>query len=164
MLWIQVRAVPARIRGDALDAISATEWDAAKEPYADRVLAKLETYAPGLGERIRARVVHSPVDLERDNPNLVGGDSVAGSHHLRQNFLWRPLPGWSTYRTPVRGLYLCGAATWPGAGTNATSGYLAAREILQPARRERALAAATGGLAAAAALAAARWLRGRGAP
>jgi phytoene dehydrogenase-like protein len=163
VLWIQVRAVPSRIRGDALGEIAATDWNAAKEPYADRVLAKLEAYAPGLRDHIRARVVYSPVDLERDNPNLVGGDSVAGSHHLRQNFLWRPLPGWSTYRMPLRGLYLCGAATWPGAGTNATSGYLAAQAILHPhTARDRALVTAAGtSLAALTALAAARWLRGR---
>ena len=58
----------------------------------------------------------SPLDLERDNPNLVGGDSLSGSHHLDQNFLFRPVAGWSRYRTPVASLYLVGASTWPGAG------------------------------------------------
>jgi phytoene dehydrogenase-like protein len=63
------------------------------------------------------RVVFSPEDLERNDPNLVGGDNVAGSHHLRQNALFRSLPGWSTYRTPLDGLYMAGAATWPGGGS-----------------------------------------------
>lgn len=71
-------------------------------------------------------------ELERDNPNLVGGDSVGGSHHLRQNFLFRPVPGWSRYAVPIDGLHMVDAATWPGAGNNATSGYLAAQRILRP--------------------------------
>ncbi len=65
-------------------------------------------------------------------PNLVGGDSLGGSHHLRQNFVFRPFPGWSNYKMPIENLYMVGAATWPGAGTNATSGYLAAKKILRP--------------------------------
>ena len=58
----------------------------------------------------------SPADLERENPNLIGGDSLDGSHHLDQNFLFRPIAGWSRYRMPVKDLWLIGAATWPGAG------------------------------------------------
>jgi phytoene dehydrogenase-like protein len=71
--------------------------------------------------------VESPTDLERRNPNLVGGDQLAGSHHLSQNFLFRPVPGWARYRTPVKNLYLIGASTWPGAGTGAGSGYMLAK-------------------------------------
>jgi phytoene dehydrogenase-like protein len=92
---------------------------------------------------IIGRAVASPADLERANPNLVGGDSVGGSHHLAQNFLFRPLPGWSRYRTPIERLFICGAGTYPGAGNNALSGYLCAREILRPrgfAARASALA------------------------
>ncbi len=66
----------------------------------------------------------SPKDLERENPNLIGGDSLGGSHHLDQFFLFRPIAGWSRYRTPVKGLHLVGAATWPGAGVGAGSGFL----------------------------------------
>jgi phytoene dehydrogenase-like protein len=133
VLWVQVRALPSTIRGDAAGAIKARTWDEAKEPFADRVLDKLEAYAPGLRASILGRAVHSPVDLERDNPNLVGGDSAGGSHHLAQNFLFRPLLGWSRYRMPVRGLWMVGAGTWPGAGNNATSGYLAAKALLDGA-------------------------------
>lgn len=141
ILWIQIRALPSTIRHDAAQEIAARTWEEAKEPFADRMIQKLATYAPGIQDRILARTVFSPEDLERQNPNLAGGDSVGGSHHLRQNFLWRPFPGWSTYRMPVEHLYMVGAATWPGAGTNATSGYLAAQLLLHPHElRNRVLA------------------------
>jgi phytoene dehydrogenase-like protein len=129
VLWIQVRALPAAIAGDALGRIGATAWDAAKEAYAERVLDILETYAPSLRGKILARSVWSPLDLERENPCLIGGDNLTGSHHLDQNFIFRPVAGYSRYKTPVRGLYLCGAATWPGAGTGAGSGFLLAKML-----------------------------------
>lgn len=137
ILWIQVRTLPSVIEGDAKDEIEARDWAAAKEAVADRVIEKIERYAPGTSEKIRERVVISPTDLERSNPNLVGGDNSGGSHHLSQNFLWRPFPGWSQYEMPAEGLYMVGAGTWPGGGNNATSGYLASRRILGPSRRER---------------------------
>lgn len=129
VLWVQVRALPSDIEGDAAGEIEATDWADAAEPYADRVIAKLEAYAPGIEDAILDRAVFSPADLERSNPNLVGGDSVAGSHHVRQNFLWRPFADWQNYQTPVDDLYMVGAATWPGAGVNALSGYLAAQSL-----------------------------------
>lgn len=129
-LWVQVRSVPAHPAGDALHEMAGS-WDAIKETYADRVIDKLESYAPGVKGRILARSVMSPSDLERDNPNLVGGDSVSGSHHLDQFYLFRPVPGWSRYRTPLKGLWMIGASTWPGGGLNATSGYLAAQDVLR---------------------------------
>jgi phytoene dehydrogenase-like protein len=64
---------------------------------------------------------------KRDNPNLVGGDSLSGSHHLDQNFLFRPAFGFSRYRTAVPRLYMVGASTWPGAGTGAGSGFMLAK-------------------------------------
>jgi phytoene dehydrogenase-like protein len=129
VLWIQVRALPAAIAGDSFDLIGATSWDAAKEAYAERVLDILETYAPGLRGKILGRSVWSPLDLERENPCLIGGDNLTGSHHLDQNFIFRPVAGYSRYKTPVSGLYLCGAATWPGAGTGAGSGFLLAKML-----------------------------------
>jgi phytoene dehydrogenase-like protein len=129
ILWVQVRVLPGRIRGDAAGRISARDWDGAKEPYADRVLDIIESYAPGTKTKVLARHVESPADLERNNPNLVGGDNLAGSHHLAQNFLFRPMPGWARWRTPVENLYLIGASTWPGAGTGAGSGYMLAKSL-----------------------------------
>jgi phytoene dehydrogenase-like protein len=129
ILWVQVRTLPSQIEEDAAGEIEATTWEAAGEPVADRVIEKLERYAPGVSESIIDRAVFTPEDLEQSNPNLVGGDSVGGSHHLRQNFIWRPFGNWNKYQTPVTDLYMVGAATWPGGGVNGTSGYLAAQEI-----------------------------------
>ena len=65
----------------------------------------------------------------RQPPPLVGGDSLGGSHRLSQQFVFRPFLGWSRYRTPVKHLYMCGAATWPGAGVGAASGYLLGKQL-----------------------------------
>jgi phytoene dehydrogenase-like protein len=135
VLWVQVRALPASIRGDAAGEIEARDWSVAAEPYADRVLAKLERYAPGIGELVLDRAVLTPADLERHDPNLAGGDSIAGSMHLRQNFLFRPFPAVADYETGIEGLLMVGAATWPGAGVNAISGYNVARKLLAPVPR-----------------------------
>lgn len=129
VLWVQVRVLPAVIRGDALGMIEGSDWDAVKEAYADRVVDIIERYAPGTKAKIRQRAVYSPIDLERENPNLVGGDSLSGSHHLDQNFLFRPMAGYSRYKTPVPSLYMCGASTWPGAGTGAGSGFMLAKML-----------------------------------
>jgi phytoene dehydrogenase-like protein len=122
VLWIQVRPLPAAIKGDARREIDTRDWDDIKEAYADRVIDKLAEYAPDIKGKILARTVLTPKDLERSNPNLVGGDSVCGSHHLYQNYFMRPFPGWSRYKTPVKNLYMVGAATWPGAGTGTGAG------------------------------------------
>jgi phytoene dehydrogenase-like protein len=129
VLWVQVRMAPGTIRGDAAGQIAATGWDAAAVPFAERVLAILEGYAPGTRTKILGQRVVTPVDLEADNPNLVGGDQVCGSHHLSQHFLFRPLRGHADGSTPIKGLHLTGAAVWPGAGTGAGSGFLLARKL-----------------------------------
>ncbi|HJP07473.1 MAG: dehydrogenase [Acidiferrobacteraceae bacterium] len=131
VLWLQVRVLPGKIRGDAGGTISAMDWAGAKEAYADRVIEKLTSYAPNLPGTILDRAIYSPTDLEQDNPNLVGGDNLAGSHHLRQNFLFRPVLGWSRYRMPIEHLYMVGASTWPGAGTGAGSGQLLGKMLSQ---------------------------------
>jgi phytoene dehydrogenase-like protein len=112
VLWVHVRMAPATILGDAKGEIAAKDWDNAKEPYAERVLDILESYAPGLRAQIIGRAVHSPLDLERENPCLGGGDSLSGSHHLDQNFLFRPVPGYSRY--PRRWKGYISAARPPG--------------------------------------------------
>ncbi|PSR34487.1 MAG: NAD(P)/FAD-dependent oxidoreductase [Sulfobacillus benefaciens] len=130
-VWIQVRAVPGHPIGDAAGSIVTTDWSTMGPLYAQRVLDKLEEYAPGVTSRILAMTVMTPQDLQNDNPNLVGGDSISGSHHLDQFYFLRPVPGWSRYRTPVPGLWVVGASTWPGGGLNAVSGYLAAQALLK---------------------------------
>lgn len=158
VVWVQVRTLPSEIRGDSKNEISARNWADAKDAVADRVIDKLSAYAPGIKDTILARAVYSPDDLESANPNLVGGDSVAGSHHVWQNFLFRPWPEASTYEMPIDKLFLVGAATWPGGGTNGISGSLCAQRILDPHpyRRYGYLAAGLAAAGSAAVAAAAR--------
>jgi phytoene dehydrogenase-like protein len=129
ILWLQVRMAPAVIRGDAGGTIAATTWDEAAAPFGARALALLDRHAPGASAKVLAKRIVSPLELEADNPNLVGGDQLCGSHHLTQHFLFRPLRGYADGSTPIRGLHLTGAAVWPGAGTGAGSGFLLARKL-----------------------------------
>lgn len=128
-LWVQVRMAPGMILGDAKGEITARDWPSAAQPFAHRALNILETHAPGTLANILGQRIVTPVELEADNPNLVGGDQVCGSHHLSQNFLFRPVRGHADGTTPIRNLHLTGAAVWPGAGTGAGSGYLLARQL-----------------------------------
>lgn len=128
-LWLQVRMAPGVIKGDAKGEIGATDWKNAAIPFADRALGILEHHAPGTRQKILGHRIVSPVDLQADNPNLVGGDQLCGSHHLSQHFLFRPTRGRADGSTPIKGLHLTGAAVWPGAGTGAGPGYLLARKL-----------------------------------
>jgi phytoene dehydrogenase-like protein len=130
ILWLQVRMAPGTILGDAKGEIRATDWAEAAEPFADRALAILEAHAPGTTAKILARRIVTPAELQADNPNLIGGDQVCGSHHLSQHFLFRPMRGHADGSTPIRNLHLTGAAVWPGAGTGAGPGYLLARHLV----------------------------------
>nr|WP_154325282.1 NAD(P)/FAD-dependent oxidoreductase [Pantoea sp. 201603H] len=129
VLWIQVRVVPAEIKGDAAGIITATCWDDIKDEYANRAIDILEKYAPGIRNDILKYSVFSPVDLERCNPNILGGDNLSGSHHPDQSFFLRPAIGYSRYNTSIKQLYMCGASTWPGAGTGAGSGFILAKKL-----------------------------------
>ena len=131
VLWVQVRALPAKPKGDTMGAITSNRWEEIKEKYCERVIDKIALYASNIKDIIRQIYIYSPQDLENENPNLVGGDNVGGSHHLDQNFLFRPFSGWSNYKTPIKRLFMTGAATWPGGGLNATSGYLAASQLIK---------------------------------
>lgn len=131
---LQVRAVPACIAGDAAGVIRQREWAAVREAFADRVVAQLAAHAPGITEHILGRYVMSPQDFEHENPNLIGGDCVSGSHHFAQNYFSRPFRGSSGYRTPIENLYMVGASTWPGGGVYATSGFLVAQQLLRKGR------------------------------
>jgi len=130
VMRVHVRTVPGRIEGDAAGIISARNWSEAKGPFAERILDLLQKKVVNLRACVIAQTIESPQDIETENPNFIGGDCVSGSHHLSQNFVCRPLLGWSNYRTPVRDLYMIGASTWPGGGVNAGSGYLLAKKLL----------------------------------
>jgi phytoene dehydrogenase-like protein len=105
-------------------------WDAVKEQFADRCFDILTDYAPNFKRAVIARQVLSPLDLER-RFGLTGGNIFQGAMTLPQLFFLRPLPGYADYRSPIRGLYLCGSATHPGGGVMGACGYNAAREILK---------------------------------
>jgi phytoene dehydrogenase-like protein len=99
-----------------------------KEKYADRCFEMMERFAPNFRRAVIHRQVLSPVDLER-RFGLTGGNIMQGVMSLSSLSFMRPVPGYADYRTPVRGLYLCGAATHPGGGVMGACGYNAAREI-----------------------------------
>jgi phytoene dehydrogenase-like protein len=112
-------------------------WHDVKEAYADRVMDHIEEYAPGFKSLVLHRQVLSPLDLE-EIYGLTGGNIFHGEMSLGQLFFLRPVPGWARYRTPVRGLYMCGSGTHPGGGVMGAPGYNAAREILHDWKRGRA--------------------------
>src|SRR5438046_1845896 len=107
-----------------------TTWDEVKDRFADRCFDILNEYAPNFKRAVIDRQVLSPLDLER-RFGLTGGNIFQGAMTLSQLFFLRPLPGYADYRTPIKGLYLCGSATHPGGGVMGACGYNAAREILR---------------------------------
>ena len=96
----------------------------------ERIEAQVERFAPGFRDRVLARSVMSPSDVEAYNVNYVGGDIGGGANTLRQLFA-RPVSAIAPYRTPIKGIYLCSASTPPGAGVHGMCGYWAAREALK---------------------------------
>ncbi len=105
-------------------------WDEHREKFADRCFDLLNQYAPNFKKSVIARQVLTPVDLE-NTFNLTSGNIFQGAMNLNQLFTFRPVVGWADYRTPIRGLYLCGAAAHPGGGVMGTCGMNAAREMLK---------------------------------
>jgi phytoene dehydrogenase-like protein len=115
--------------------LDARAWDSLREPFADRVLALVDEVAPGFSASVLQREVLAPPDLERVF-GLTGGNLFHGAMSPERLLCLRPLPGWSRYRTPVRGLYLCGAGTHPGGGVMGACGRNAAAEVLRDLRQK----------------------------
>jgi phytoene dehydrogenase-like protein len=106
-------------------------WDSIKDDVSDRLLAHLRTLAPNLtGDVILARHVESPLDLERRNPHNWHGSCHGGDQDPSQDGYMRPMPGFSTYRSPVPGLYLTGGCTHPGGSVSGAPGRNAAHVVL----------------------------------
>jgi phytoene dehydrogenase-like protein len=103
------------------------------EDMLPRIEQQIERFAPGFRDRVLARSVMGPADIERHNANLVGGDIGGGVTDLRQMFL---RPTRLMYSTPVRGLYICSASTPPGVGVHGMCGYFAARRALDEVLRD----------------------------
>jgi len=111
-------------------------WARETERHLERVEAQIERFAPGFRNRILARHLTTPPDFSQQNANLIDGDVGGGSYALDQ-LIFRPLPSLSPYRTPIRGLYLASASTFPGAAVHGVSGHAAARAALTDARLRR---------------------------
>ncbi|MBI4330742.1 MAG: NAD(P)/FAD-dependent oxidoreductase [Chloroflexi bacterium] len=107
----------------------AKMWDARRQEVADGILEEVRKYTTNMGpENILGRWIMSPLDLERINPAMVGGDIMHIGAFITQYFSNRPLAGWGSYRTPVKKLYMCGGSTHPGAGV--TGGGRAAVQVV----------------------------------
>lgn len=136
-LWLQLQEVPYTPVGDAggtLDTTGGWTPELARA-YAERALARLEQFAPGLRASMLGIDVISPVDLEAANPNAVEGDPYGGSAELDQNLLWRPLRSAARHRTSVAGLWHIGSSTHPGPGLGAGSGHLVAQSLVRSRAR-----------------------------
>jgi len=94
--------------------------------------SQIERFAPGFGERVLARSIMTPADVESHNANLAGGDIAGGANDLRQLFL---RPGPRLYSTPLRGVFLCSSSTPPGGGVHGMCGYHAAKMALSRWKR-----------------------------
>ncbi|MFC4033246.1 phytoene desaturase family protein [Streptomyces polygonati] len=129
---LQVLDVPLRPSGDAAGSSHGTRgWDAAaREAFADRVLAEAGLHAPGFADLVVERHITSPADLARQNPNAGPGDHAQGDNSLVQAFARRPMAAHrGGYRTAVPGVWQIGAATWPGPGVSGASGRNLARAL-----------------------------------
>ena len=105
IMTIDVNSQPYTLRDDA--------WDDIKESRADRAIAQMAEHFPKLPDLIEHRQVVTPLDMER-LMGLTGGHALHGDMAPDQLLFLRPVRGWADYRTPIRGLYLCGAGTHPG--------------------------------------------------
>ncbi len=115
--------------------LAESDWDSIKEGVADRVLGELDGYFPGLSTSVLHRQVLSPLDLERVL-GMTGGHALHGEMAPDQLFMNRPVRGHADYRTPISGLYLCGAGTHPGGGVSGANGRNCATEALRDLRRD----------------------------
>ncbi|GAA1578397.1 NAD(P)/FAD-dependent oxidoreductase [Kribbella sancticallisti] len=126
--------VPQRVRGDAGGKLSGAWDEADAAAMAARIEARIEEYAPGFTDRITARRVLTPLDLERRDANLVGGAVNGGTSALRQELVLRPMPGLGRPETAIKSLYLASASAHPGGGVHGACGSNAARAALFHAR------------------------------
>ena len=110
--------------------LASGNWDDHKESFGDRCVELLAQYAPNVPAAIEHRQVLSPLDLERTF-GITGGNIMQGATTPHQLYCFRPVAGWADHRTPVPGLFLCGAASHPGGGVMGACGANAATEILR---------------------------------
>ena len=104
-------------------------WDKNRSAFADKIIALINQYAPGFSAQILARELLTPVDIEAEY-NIAGGHWHHGEMTIDQSFMMRPVHGSAQYDTPIKGLFLCGAAAHPGGGVTGIPGHNAAQRIL----------------------------------
>ena len=124
-----VQYVPYRLREGT--------WDDHRDLLGKRVVDIVGRYAPNAPGAIQAMQVLTPLDLERTYA-LTEGNIFHGDLNIQQLFFMRPVPGWAHYRTPIAGLYLCGAGVHPGGGVTGAPGYVAAHKVLRDRSGRRA--------------------------
>lgn len=112
-------------------------WDDRREEFADSIVRQIATHMPDLPSLIEGRVVLTPLDLERTYA-LTEGNIFHGDLNLGQLFSMRPTPDHSQYRTPIAGLYLCGAGAHPGGGVTGAPGHNAAAQVLRDRKGKKA--------------------------
>jgi len=112
-------------------------WSGAREAFTRQVLGLLEKYAPGMEKQVLHAELLTPADIEREF-RIEGGHWHHAELALDQFLMMRPVPGTARYRTPVDGLYLCGAGCHPGGGVMGSAGRNAARVVLDGSRRAQA--------------------------
>jgi phytoene dehydrogenase-like protein len=117
-------------------ALREGTWDERRDELLGKVVGRIEEYAPGFRETIEGAQVVTPLDLERTY-GLTEGNIFHGDLNIGQLFSMRPTPRWSRYRTPIPGLYLCGAGAHPGGGVTGAPGYGASHAALRDRRRGR---------------------------
>lgn len=128
VMSIQVQYAPYKLKqGD---------WNSRREEFGEKVIDVLGGYAQNIKELIVGRQIITPLDLE-ETYGLRGGHIHHGEQSLDQFFTFRPIIGWAQYRTPIKGLYLCGAGTHPGGGITGSPGANAAREIVKDFKKDR---------------------------
>jgi phytoene dehydrogenase-like protein len=111
-------------------------WDDNRDLLGDRVIRKIAEHAPNVPRSVIARQVLTPLDLERTY-GLTEGNIFHGDLTLEQLFFMRPVAGWSQYRTPIDGLYLCGAGAHPGGGVTGAPGHNASHQALRDWKKGR---------------------------
>ncbi len=104
-------------------------WDEIKEEVGDNIIETLDEYAPNVKRSIIHREVITPLDMEREF-SLPKGNIFHMEITPDQMFFFRPAAGWAQYKTPIRGLYLCGSGTHPGGGVTGAPGYNAAQAVI----------------------------------
>jgi phytoene dehydrogenase-like protein len=137
VLSAYVQFAPFKLAGASADGKtivkSESNWDARRKDLGDTVVKTLAQYAPNLPGLIEHMQVITPHDLETIY-GFTGGHIFHGELALDQLFTMRPVLDWARYKTPIRGLYLCGSGTHPGNGLTGSSGANAAREIIRDLR------------------------------